>query len=324
MRPTAGGLPLALLLGLLFALSASALTTTSEYNTTLGTVVKLINVDASLDFPVLLPGMEYSKNVRVEWALPPESLKDITADTVRVHVIAYANETSWFVFSDGENAYKIYAFDLVCRIENQSCSNSSFLNNTFQAVLRVPANASAKEEHVFVYASLTENYSSIPAQGTNQTLEQSIRDFLQKPSFEAVVQGVQSTFSPQPAANSLQDTARLPTQAQAANSALQVKMNAPANTGANAKAEQAATTPKPSLAAATKNNTSKNTANAANPAQAESQTSQAGFFPSLISGLMANREQAVLYGAAIVFLALGVLVYKRFSKPKRPVGLFDA
>lgn len=293
---------LRLLLGLILASSfATALYTTAEFNASLKTVDKLVQVDADFVFPKLLPGAQYLKDVSVRWALPDDALRDLKSDVVRIHVVAYALEPSWLLFSNNDKLYRVYAFELTCRVVQGRCTQDSQLQHSFQAVLSVPLNASFDHaERFFVQASLSEDYPSI-AVSTDDSFSQRVQEFFDNLPIQGAGQIFQNLVQP-------------------ANTALTPK---PVSSGTTAADFSVNVNSKDSSGSTSVNGV----ADAFLSAQVAAQP--AGLPPgkqniSPIAGLVVTRDDAVFYGGAVVLFLLAVLFYKRFLAAQRFSGLMEA
>ncbi len=299
------------LLALVLAASmASALSTTTEFNATLKTVEQLVAVDASLDFPILLPGAEYAKNVTVRWALPDTALRDLSAEWVRVHVVAYAPEPSWILLSHDGTSYRVYSFVLQCRVVRGKCAGGSKLEHVFQTVLRVPPNASSgHSERLVVQASLSEDYPSIVLNTNDASFSQRVQDFFDNLPLQQAAQALSGLVQPAGPSNAPTSAPSGLPSPNAGSIAVPVTVNGVQIDGSSASASNDA-----SLSGL--------------PAQLAAQPSA---LPpgkqnvSPISGLIVTRDDAVFYGATVVLILLSILFAKRFFlQQQRSNGLLDA
>jgi|GEM_PF-3530399 len=298
--------PLAVCLALFFlVVVVSGLSTTSEYSASLQTVDRLVAVQTDFSFPLLLPGAQYAKDVTVRWALPSESLRDLKSDVVRVHVVAYSEAPSWLEFQAGNQAFRAYSFVLECRVAQGACGPASVLNHSFQAVLRVPQNASTgHSERFFIQASLSQDYPSIPVSGGDLDLAQGVQDFFRSLPWDQAAQTVQKvvipvepTVSPLPSPNASSSNGSVGLSASSGPSGVQI-------------------------------------GSAYVPAVSSSKAQVAGFAPALlpdgrdnispIAGLVVTKDDAVFLGGIVVMILLTILFYKRFFTATRSNGLLEA
>ncbi|MBI2445567.1 hypothetical protein HYV43_04225 [Candidatus Micrarchaeota archaeon] len=289
-------------LALVAATALSALSTTAEFNASLSTVDQLVRVQADFDFPPLLPGAEYAKAVSVRWALPAESLRDLKTDVVRVHVVAYAQEPTWVSFQAGGKTYRAYSFVLECRAVSGICSNGSVLEHSFQAVLRVPSNASTgHSERLFVQASLSENYPSIAVGQSGADFAAGVQDFFQSLPWDQAAQTVQRIVVPvEPT------TTPVPLDASdSSNATLALSATDDVRTGSAYVPADSSTPPQqgvwhaPALLPDGRENISP------------------------VSGLVVTKDDAVFTGGVVVMILLAILFYKRFFGAQRASGLLE-
>lgn len=284
--------------GILLAASlASALSTTAEFSTTLKTVDQLVAVDADLNFPVLLPGASYSKNVTVRWALPDDALRDLNSEWVRVHVVAYAPEPSWIVLQSGGQTYRVYSFVLQCRVANGKCGTDSRLQHSFQAVLRVPANASSgHSERLIVQASLSEDYPSI-VMNSDASFSQRVQDFFDQLPFKQASGVLAGWVQPSPVVSPSPSSSK----------AVVVTVSADTVGSSSSASRDAALSGLPAQVAAQPK---------------EMPPGKQNLSP--IAGLIITRDDAVFYGGTVVLILLAILFVKRFLIQQRSNGLLDA
>ncbi len=295
------------LLLVLAASWATALSTTTEFNATLKTVDQLVHVEANLDFPVLLPGAQYAKNVTVRWALPEDSLRHLDSDWVRVHVVAYAQEPSWIVLQHDGTSYRVYAFVLQCHVVQGKCASDSRLDHSFQAVLRVPANASSSHaERLVVQASLSEDYPSIAVNPQDASFSQRVQDFFDHLPVDQAAQTLSGFFQPT-AVPSVQPSLPLADAKDASVRQVDLAMAAPSNPGPSPHSRPAV----PGL-------------NAQLAAQSDAlPPGRQNISP--FAGLVVTRDDAVFYGGTVVLILLAILFAKRFFlQQQRSNGLLDA
>lgn len=289
----------AVLLLLLLASLAASLSTTAEFNASLTTVERLISVQADFDYPPLLPGAQYAKDVTVRWALPAESLRDIKTDVVRVHVVAYAQEPTWLSFYAAGKAYRAYSFVLECRTLSGVCTNGSVLEHSFQAILQVPSNASAgHSERLLVQASLSEDYPSVTTEQGNAGFTDGVQAFFQSLPWDQAAQTVQRIVVP------VEPTPR-PSGASNDSAGLSARDGAVSIGSAYVPTDSS------------------------NPPQQ-------GFWhaPALLPdgrdnisplvGLVVTKDDAVFLGGVVVMILLAILFYRRFFLAQRASGLLDA
>ncbi len=288
---------------------ATALSTTTEFTTTLKTVDQLVAVDASLDYPVLLPGATYAKNVTVRWALPDDSLRDLNSEWVRVHVVAYAPEPSWIVLQQGGKSYRGYSFVLECRVVRGKCASDSRVDPVFQAVLRVPSNASSDHaERLLVQASLSEQYPSIVVNTQDASFSQRVQDFFDNLPLQQATQALTGFVQPVASSNSQTPSRGNGPSPNAESLAVPVSVG-----GVNA--DGSSTT------------ASGTAAFAGLPAHVAAQP--IAMAPgkqniSPINGLVVTRDDAVFYGGTVMLILLAILFAKRFFlQQQRSNGLLD-
>lgn len=287
------------LLAVLIAGSAAALSTTSEFNASLTTVQRLVDVEADFGFPPVLPGAEYAKAVTVRWALPSESLRDLRTDVVRVHVAVYAQEPSWLSFHSGGNAYRAYSFVLECRVASGACVNGSSLEHAFQAVLKVPTNASAGHaERFFVQASLSQDYPSVPVGGSGAGLAEGVQDFFQSLPWDQAAETVQRIVVPV-------EPSPTPAASNSSNGSVELSATASVQIGAAYVPSDPSNAPQigvwhaPSILPDGRENISP------------------------IVGLVVTKDDAVFIGGVVVMILLAILFYRRFFIAQRTNGLLE-
>ncbi len=124
-----------ILLASLFASLASAVNYEEQtLNFTVSEVPGLITVATNINTTNLLPGYEYSYDLSILWGVPPESLRNINADSVSVYVKIQpkANVTNVYFRDPLMNRTEtVRYFDLNCIIANSTCArNSTLLRST--------------------------------------------------------------------------------------------------------------------------------------------------------------------------------------------------
>jgi hypothetical protein len=94
-----------------------------------GELTKFVSVTLYTLPSQLLPGMEYSKSVSAEWAIPQESLSGLEASEVSVFVTLESNSSQVYFKNGAQNA-QTRDLQLSCVIKNGYCSNESILSRS--------------------------------------------------------------------------------------------------------------------------------------------------------------------------------------------------
>jgi hypothetical protein len=104
----------------------AAISETRTFSAEASTIEKLVEVQADFSLESLLPGVEYAGSLRVDYAVPAASLRNINVPEVVIHVRASGVKgDTWFYFRglDGKSqqAAGTVDFELECVVAQGAC-----------------------------------------------------------------------------------------------------------------------------------------------------------------------------------------------------------
>ncbi|MFH1057027.1 MAG: hypothetical protein V1717_04525 [Candidatus Micrarchaeota archaeon] len=115
----------------------------------------LVKTTGDFVFSNVLPGFEYERELRIEWAVPAEFLNGVKAEEIAVEV-SVSSLNNLVLFPQGDSSTSSLDFQLTCVLKDGSCDEeNSVLKKTFSALLIVPRGApEGFSEPVLVIARL--------------------------------------------------------------------------------------------------------------------------------------------------------------------------
>jgi|GEM_PF-3736184 len=102
---------------------------------------QLVRVDGNFSFDNLIPGLEYSSQVKVSWNVPKEALANLAEQKVVLSIKAMPRALDSWVYFNQDPAQKALSLELYCVLRDKTCAESSKLEQTITVYYKAPQDA---------------------------------------------------------------------------------------------------------------------------------------------------------------------------------------
>jgi len=129
-----------------------------DFGAALEKIGRPIAVDGNLSFQKMIPGYNYSSQIKVSWAVPMDAVMGLEDQAVKVYVQARPfADNSWIVFEMAGKKRKVLTFEISCNVTDGACGIGSALVKRFTATVQTPLDAAYPHyENIVIESSLAE------------------------------------------------------------------------------------------------------------------------------------------------------------------------